>query len=348
VPRDALAESPELLQSGFWAAFKEAHGWTAHPFEVHVEARAGEARFPLLVLTRRIARILRLAYVPFGPTFDPGEGRGEYLSRLAALLRPHLPRRTFLLRFDLPWERTGPPPAGIRKAADDIQPSATVVVDLRPPLEEILAAMKPKTRYNVRLAAKKGVRVEDGAPADMEAWYQLYRETSRRDGIAIHALSYYRGLFEAAAECGKPSPMVTLLLAKADGDLLAGNIVLCWKQTGIYLTGASASAKRNLMPTYALQWEAIQRAKRSGCLVYDLYGIPPRPDPSHPMSGLYQFKTGFSDRILERWGSWDVPLMRLPFAAYAAAERLRMGWYRGLKKRLARRASRAEPVPAPS
>ena len=78
-PLDALDGSPELLQSGYWAAFKSAHGWQAHPFLVTCASAAGKVEFPLLVLTRRIARVFRLAYVPFGPTYDPGPGRGVFL-----------------------------------------------------------------------------------------------------------------------------------------------------------------------------------------------------------------------------------------------------------------------------
>ena len=132
------------------------------------------------------------------------------------------------------------------------------------------------------------------------------------------------------------APAVKLLLARHEGDLLAGNIVLFWRKTGIYLTGASSNEKRNLMPTYALQWEAIRQARAAGCETYDMYGIPPARDPGHSMSGLYQFKTGFSERVLERWGSWDVPTRPLLAAAYGAAEAGRMYWHRTLKKRMRR------------
>jgi lipid II:glycine glycyltransferase (peptidoglycan interpeptide bridge formation enzyme) len=282
--------------------------------------------------------------VPFGPTFDPGTGRAAFLSALARSLRQHLPRGTFLLRFDLPWLRGGESPAGpgLRKAADDIQPPATVIVDLRPAEDEILAAMKPKTRYNVRLAEKRGVMVEAGTAADMDRWYALYRETGDRDRIAIHSLAYYRGLFEAAAAraaAGQLAPTVKLLLAKADGRMLAGNIVLFWRTSAVYLTGASSGEQRNLMPTYALQWAAMRMAKAAGCESYDLYGCPPAADESHPMFGLYQFKTGFSPAVTERWGTWDAPLCRPLYGAYAAAERLRMWWYRVARKRLAGRLS---------
>lgn len=295
------------------------------------------------MLTRRLARAVRLAYVPFGPTFDPGAGRGAFLAGLARALGPQLPRDTFLLRFDLPWARSGEPPVapGLRKAADDIQPAATVIVDLRPDEDLILAAMKPKTRYNVRLAERRGVTVEEGTAADLPRWYELYRETGARDRIAIHDRAYYEGLFATAAaraSAGAAAPAVKLLLARAGGELLAGNIVLFWKKAAVYLTGASSGERRNLMPTYALQWAAMRMAKAAGCESYDLYGCPPAADESHPMFGLFQFKTGFFPTVTERWGTWDAPLVPPVYAAYAAAERLRMWWYRRARKRFGGRA----------
>jgi lipid II:glycine glycyltransferase (peptidoglycan interpeptide bridge formation enzyme) len=371
----ALDESDELLQSGFWGHFKQRHGWRALSLEATVcgppdtppaegipPARGipptqgaptaqDPCRFLLLVLTRRLFRLWTLAYVPFGPVRDPGTARGDFLLSLAAAIRPHLPRNTFLLRYDLPWEKRGEAPdAGavrrVRKAASDIQPPSTVLVDLTPPEERILASMKPKTRYNIRLAERKGVTVARGAPADIDEWYRIYRETSLRDGIAIHEKAYYADLLSACGYGGR-SPAVSLLLAHHGGELLAGNVVIFWRGTAVYLTGASASARRNLMPTYALQWSAMREARGAGCAVYDLYGIPARPDPGHPMFGLYQFKTGFSDRIVERWGTWDVPCRRPAFLLYSLAEAARMAFFRGLRKRGARRrrtAGRAEPA----
>jgi lipid II:glycine glycyltransferase (peptidoglycan interpeptide bridge formation enzyme) len=135
---------------------------------------------------------------------------------------------------------------------------------------------------------------------------------------------------------------VKLLLARHDGELLAGNIVAFWKTRAAYLYGASSGAKRNLMPTYALQWEAIRRAHAAGCLTYDLYGVPPRPDPGHPMFGLYQFKTGFSDKVLERWGTWDFIYRPMLFAPYGVLERARMSYYRVHRKRGRARGRGAE------
>jgi lipid II:glycine glycyltransferase (peptidoglycan interpeptide bridge formation enzyme) len=339
-----LDSSEELLQSGWWGSFKQAHGWRAHPFLVTVASAGGrEMAFGLLVLTRALLRHLMIAYVPFGPIHDPVCERGELLSGLAGALRVHLPRGTLLLRFDLPWEKAGEEPAwagtglAVRKSASDIQPPNTVVVDISGPLDNVLASMKPKTRYNVRLSEKKGVTVQEEGPAGLSAWYAMYRETSQRDRIAIHSLSYYRGLLVDGGSYPGEKPIVTLLTARHEGDLLAGNIYIFWKKRGVYLTGASSNAKRNLMPTYALQWEGMQRAKQAGCVEYDLHGIPPAPDPDHPMFGLYQFKTGFSDRTVQRWGTWDVAYRPLLCTLYRIAEEARLFWFRSVKKRLRRR-----------
>ena len=346
-PLSFLDSSGEMLQSGFWGSFKKAHGWQAHSFSVS----AGSAAFGLLVLTRKLARFFTIAYVPFGPVFDPRTGRGTFLDSLAAALRPRLPRGTLLLRFDLPWSKAGEAPVGegaalrVRKSPSDMQPASTVIVDIARPLDDVLSSLKSKTRYNVRLAEKKGVTVAEGSSDDLDRWYSIYRETARRDRIGIHALSYYRGLFQASRSSPGAAPDVKLLLAWHDGDLLAGNIVAFWKTQAVYLYGASSGVKRNLMPTYALQWDAIKRAHAAGCRTYDLFGVPPLPDPGHAMFGLYQFKTGFSDNVLERWGTWDVSFRPMLAALYGAAERARMFYHRGLRKRL-RARTRAPAAPA--
>jgi lipid II:glycine glycyltransferase (peptidoglycan interpeptide bridge formation enzyme) len=337
VPLSFLDSNEEMLQSGFWGQFKHEHGWQPHSFRVSLTGeRAGS--FGLLVLTRRLARLFSIAYIPFGPVMDPGTGRGDFLSSLARAVRAHLPSRTLFLRFDLPWDKAGEAPYArgpqkVEKAASDMQPASTVLVDIQPQLEQVLGSMKSKTRYNVRLASKKGVSVEEGGPGDFDAWYALYEETARRDRIGFHSRGYYRDLLQESDRYPGAKPAVKLLLARHEGDLLAGNIVTFWKTRAAYLYGASSGEKRNLMPTYALQWEAIRLAREAGCASYDLFGVPPKPDPDHPMFGLYQFKTGFSDRVLERWGTWDAPYRPLLYGMYLKAEAARMSYYRSFKKR---------------
>jgi lipid II:glycine glycyltransferase (peptidoglycan interpeptide bridge formation enzyme) len=252
---------------------------------------------------------------------------------------------------------------------EDIQPPSTVIVDISADPDTLLSRMKSKTRYNVRLASKKGVTVEisppgeDGVPADFDRWYDLYLETAERDRIAVHSRTYYRRQFRVAAELGEAggdglpdvrapgelsgaarkdgahpaaqggAPRLALLLAYHGGELLAGNILAAFGKRGTYLYGASSNRKRNLMPTYALQWAGMEWARGRGCTEYDLFGIPPAEDPDHPMHGLYRFKTGFGGKIIHRPGCWDYPLRRGLYGVFRGAEAARKYYFKRLRKR---------------
>jgi lipid II:glycine glycyltransferase (peptidoglycan interpeptide bridge formation enzyme) len=305
-----------FLQSAMWGRFKARFEWEARAFIV--EWADGGAR-PLLTLSRRIAPGIAMTYIPWGPELPANVVSPNAITELARTLRPLLPRVTFI-RFDPPWfapDAALPQlPAPFKRAAADIQPPDTVLVDLTPPPEDILAAMKPKWRYNIGLAEKHGVAVTQRGEQGIDLFYRLLAETAERDGIAIHSIDYYRALFE---EC----PDLRLYTAEHEGDVLAAIVVLCRGKQATYLYGASANVKRNLMAPYALQWKAMQDAREYGCAVYDLFGIPPNEDPHHPMAGLYRFKTGFGGRIIHRPGSWDYPCKPALYALFSGAERLR-------------------------
>ncbi len=350
-----LDSSPDLLQSGFWGAFRRRFGWQARAFRCSY----GGGQFRLLVLIRRLAPGMDLAYVPHGPQLSqPIVEPERFLLALADALRPHLSRCLFV-RYDLPWAAEGlgnhPEPlessGGLYKAPMDIQPPNTVILDLAVGEEQLLAAMKSKTRYNIRLAAKKGIEISifpsqpgqkgraAGEPDELEAalaeWYRLYRETARRDRITLHSEVYYRTLFSLAGSYGREAPELYLLTARHEEELLAGIIVAVWGDGAWYLYGASSDRKRNLMPSYGLQWRAIQLARERECRFYDLFGIPPSEDPRHPMHGLFRFKTGFGGRVLNRLGCYDVALRPLFYRLYRGAERVRSAYYRRWRKRLA-------------
>jgi lipid II:glycine glycyltransferase (peptidoglycan interpeptide bridge formation enzyme) len=337
--RRQLDANPGLLQSGFWAAFRAELGWQGAAFR----CRAGEELFHLSVLIRPLPGGFRLAYVPHGPVVpEPLGGAGELRVELGRAVEGFLPRCLFL-RYDLPWGREGEgvfPPAfpgrQLVTAPMDIQPPSTVVLDIALPEEAILQGMKPKTRYNIGLAERKGVEVSEGTAEELPAWYALYRETARRDRITLHSEGYYRRLFSLAEEYGPGAPELRLLLARYQGELLGGIIVALRGERAWYLYGASSTSHRNLMFTYALQWRAIRLARERGCTSYDLFGIPPTDDPDHPMHGLWRFKTGFGGRVLNRYGCWDLAFSGPGYRVYRGAEALRGWYYRSLRKRLGR------------
>ncbi|MEL3905906.1 MAG: peptidoglycan bridge formation glycyltransferase FemA/FemB family protein [Treponema sp.] len=363
-----------FLQSRFWAEFKSLHGWQYRRYEVQ---STGEASFLLTVLLRPIAPFGLLAYIPMGPNCLTGKNprlheaakqRGLFLAELAERLIPLLPAEVFLLRFDPPWEAAvkNDKNAGSRedafplipftdtkavfpvmKAISDVQPPDTVRLDLRQSEETLLHDCKPKWRYNIRLAEKKGVQVRrfsgtEAAEHGIPVFYALYRETAVRDGIAIHTEDYYRSLCTLAARTQDSGGGITVSVYAAffEDKPLAAIITLFSASEAVYLYGASSNEHRNLMPAYLLQWTAIIDAKAAGCLSYDFYGIPPADDPAHPMYGLYRFKTGFGGMIVHRVGTLDVPVCLFKYRCYAAAERLRMFWFKTLKKKFRSRCVR--------
>jgi lipid II:glycine glycyltransferase (peptidoglycan interpeptide bridge formation enzyme) len=348
-PTDAsyLDTARPFLQTGWWAAFKARHGWSSLAFRVTWVRPDGEVCFPLSVLLRRMPLGLTLAYGPQGPgepALYTAPGWEDSLEALSLALRPHLPGGTVCLRWDLlSGTRVGagpgtgdedepvtdplPAPLGrpFRKPPADVQPPDTVVVPLADD-ETMLGRMHKKTRYNIRLAEKKGVTVERAGVEALGEWYALYRETAARDKISIHSETYYRDLFSHA-------PDLCLWLARYEGKLLAGNVVLVHGDQAVYLYGASSNEHRNLMAPYALQWAALRDSRDRGAVEYDLFGIPPTDDPAHPMHGLYRFKTGFGGDRIHRHGAWDRVFRPVVWTLWTRLDALRIWYFKVWKKR---------------
>jgi len=317
-------KAASFLQSGFWGSFKAQFGWEAFAFRTvwKTESNKQEEK-TLLVLRRRFAPVFALAYVPWGPELPASVPCQNALEELAKCLKEKLPKDTVFIRFDPPWllDSNGQstiPPSFIRAEAD-IQPPDSVILDLTQPMDIIIENMKPKWRYNYRLALKKGVKVRQADKSEIEIFYTLLEETSKRDKIAIHDLEYYKSLFYVNYD----APDIRVYFAEYEKDTLAGIVTLFRGADAVYLYGASSDNKRNLMPAYALQLKAIEDAKNYGCINYDFFGIPPSTDTAHPMSGLYLFKTGFGGKIIHRPGSWDYPYNNIFYRIFRIIESLR-------------------------
>ena len=310
----------ELLQSGFWGAFRSRFGWL--PLAVSVTG-AGVTGTLLLLCRRTPAGTF--VYCPLGPQAEaPSEESGACLDRVACAVHPLLPTASLAVRFDPPWPEDRW--SGAWRAAPAVQPLSTVIVDLRRPEADLLAAMKPKTRYNVRLAERRGVVVREAGAAGLDNWYRMHRDMARRQGITRHSLHYFRELFAAAATYPGRRPRLLLLIAEYAGEEVAGIVVSLFGRRARYLYGASADRHRHAMPNYSLQWAAMRLAKEAGCDTYDLFGIPRSADPTLPMAGLYRMKTGFGGVIVHRAPAFDAVLNRPRHAAFRAAEKTR-AWY---------------------
>lgn len=331
---DTASPPAHFLQTPLWAAFKEQYGWK--PLFLMVDDAF------VSILVRKIPYLGSIAYVPMGPARWPDSAveQASMLATMGKAVKPFLPADTLVLRCDPPLEKSAGKLPGIKKPVMDIQPPDTVLLDIACTEEDLLAGMKPKWRYNIRLPGKKGVTVSayrgrEALETAFPLFWELYRETAQRDGITIHSENYYRDLLRTALEYPADGA-ITVYVARHESDALAAIIVMQCGTEATYLYGASSGKKRNLMPAYALQWQAICDAKKAGCLTYDFYGIPPSDDPSHPMHGLYRFKTGFGGRIIHRTGSLDVPLRPFRYGLFSVLERLRHLWYKKIRKLFSR------------
>jgi len=188
-------------------------------------------------------------------------------------------------------------------SSDQIQFKNTVLIDLNPSEEELLTHMKQKTRYNIRLAQKKGVVLRVGNQEDFGMLYKMYAETSLRDGFVIRDEGYYQKVWKLFMDSHEPA--CEPLIAEVDNEPVAAIFVFYFVGRAYYVYGMSRNAHREKMPTYLLQWEAMKRAKAKGCKVYDLWGAPDVFDESDSMWGVYRFKEGLGGKVVRTLGAWD-------------------------------------------
>ncbi len=315
------AAGGHLLQSWAWGELKSRFGWRVQ--------RLALGTFCAQVLFRTLpAGLGTIAYVPRGPV--AGWTDEQALRAFVQALRPLIRRkRAFCLKVEPHVEDTPESAArlralGFRPSPQAVQPRRTLVVDLDAKSDEILARMKQKTRYNIRLAGRKGVTVRPGGEDDLPAFYQLMEITAARDGFGIHSQDYY----EAAHRLFVPHNRGRLLLAEHEGQLLSALVVFAFGDTAIYMYGASSDSGRRLMPTYLLQWEAMLWARERGCRTYDLWGVPDEDQEtlegaftkrSDGLWGVYRFKRGFGGRLARTVGPWDLVYAPLRYRLYKAA-----------------------------
>lgn len=202
---------------------------------------------------------------------------------------------------------------GWRYSSDQVQFKNTAQIDLNPAEEELLARMKPKTRYNIRLSEKKGVSLRVGTKKDFPLLYKMYAETSIRDGFVIRDEGYYKTVWELFMT-GEPSkienrkssmPLAEPLIAEVNNEPVAAIFVFYFAGRAYYVYGMSRDIHREKMPAYLLQWEAMKRAKAKGFNVYDLWGAPDVFDESDSMWGVYRFKEGLGGKVIRTLGAWD-------------------------------------------
>ena len=324
---------PHLLQTREWAEAKKPFGWEAH-YKTWHDAN-GKLIAAAQILQRSIHipgtnRNLCMFYVPKGPLLHDWADsslRALVLSDLAEFAKE---KRAFVIKIDpdvnlglgLPdEEHTDPIGSSLVNELRDsrwqfsneqVQMRNTMLIDLNKSEEALLAAMKQKTRYNLRLAERKGVKVRHGNPADFPLLYRMYAETSVRDRFVIRSEEYYREVWDRFFQAG----MLTPLIAEVEGQAVAGLMLFIFGKQSWYLYGMSRDQAREWMPNYLLQWEAIKASQKTGCDTYDLWGAPDEFNKSDPMWGVYRFKLGLGAHEARHIGAWDLPVQPFVYSLY--------------------------------
>ena len=195
---------------------------------------------------------------------------------------------------------------------NQIQFQNTVLINIELNEEEILSRMKQKTRYNIRLAERKGIKIRIASKNEFPLLYRMYAQTAIRDNFTIRSEKYYLDLWQEFSE----KDFCVGLIAEFENFPIAGLMLYFYGERAYYVYGMSLDKHRNLMPTYLLQWEAIRLAKTKGKKIYDLWGAPYVFDESDSMWGVYIFKKGLGGKVIQTLGAWDFPTNRLMYYIY--------------------------------
>lgn len=302
----ANPDGGQILQTKAWGDFKGQSGWQPRRYIYDL----GERQVAIQFLSRSIPLLGELWYSSRGPGVTK-------LGDFAQLVK-QTQAEAFAIMFDPEVVEEEASPSylashGLRLGSDVQLNRATIIVDLKPGEDELLAGFKQKTRYNLRLAERKGVTVEPVAATaeNCRQMFELYRSMMGRTGFFLRSLEYFSGYWQAQAQAGQGQ----LFFARYQDQLLAGAFVTYLGQKAWYKDGGSVRERRELMAPYLLQWEVMRWLKAKGIEQYDLVAVPTKAElsPQHYMYGLYQFKSGFSAEITQYIGTWDLPLKQLKY-----------------------------------
>jgi len=319
----ASQERSQFLQSWNWGEFKKSLGskiWRVAAFE-HQEVIAA-----VQIIKRYLPFKYNYLYVPRGPIFSPDlslEKTKEVFSGFLTWIKKIAKEEnSVFLKIEPPFIKDKAldfEELGFQKA-ETIQPPDTIIMDLERSEEEMLKAMHHKTRYNIRLAQRKGVEVifsED--KNDLNGFCELIRIVNKREGINSFSEEYYKNMFNFFLK----DKAAKLVKGIYKGKVIVMNLVIYYGDTVTYNHGASANECRNVMAPHLVQWETIRRAKAEGYKFYDFRGIAPSDDPEHKWAGLTRFKKGFSREIVHYLGAYDLAFKPFFYQLYLLGKKLK-------------------------
>lgn len=308
-----IASHPKghILQSYEWGEIKAKTGWK--PFYLLIEQ--DDKPIAAITILKRSIPVIKKAifYAPRGPVADiHDEELLKFIWQEIAKLA-HKEGAIFLkLDPDISSEdklfyeilaRQGFKPAEGKEGFEGVQPKYVFRLDISPSKETLFANMHTKTRYNVRLAEKKGVIIKNECTKqDLIAFYDILRVTAERDRFLVRGYKYFEDIWDYLV----PKGYAKLFMAEFEGKPIAGTLAFMLGDKAWYIYGASANEYRNVMPNYLLQWTMIQWAHDNNCTMYDFRGVPGNLTEENPLYGLFKFKKGFNGEYTEFIGEFDL------------------------------------------
>jgi lipid II:glycine glycyltransferase (peptidoglycan interpeptide bridge formation enzyme) len=292
-----------LLQSWHWGTFKQKFGWDVERVAVSSPRKTALAQ----VLFRTRAGV-SIGYLPRGPAW-PDDDRGAFAELWSHIDEIARRRRalTIIVEPDRPLPEAEGEDVRLVPGPEPIQPARTVKIELLDD-QSLIDQMHPKTRYNVRLAKRRGVttRIADQLDSSIGLFYEMLRDTASRNDFEVHSPDYYREFIHAFGDDA------CLAFAEIEGKSVAGAVAAVFGNEAIYMYGASSTQERAHGAAFLLQHELMRWARSRGARYYDLWGIPEYdPDSSVSASGdrlagstgsdrrgLYEFKTRFGGQII--------------------------------------------------
>lgn len=259
-------------------------------------------------------------YAPRGPLFSEKMDIQSQLDKLfAAISEIAKKEQAIFLRID-PYDAPSQAFQNFKFTKHGFQPEHTLILDISKNEDEILAQMKPKGRYNIRLAEKKGVKIhQSSSAADIKSFYQLLSETTARDKFSGHGIDYYESMLQILEKDKK----AVLYLAKYDGEVVAGLIATFFNHTATYYYGVSGNKHRNVMAPYLLHWQVIRDSKARGFKHYDFFGVAPENAQNHPWQGVTEFKTKFGGEAVAYAPAQERPFKKFLYFLYRLYKKFR-------------------------
>lgn len=310
-----------VMQTKEWAKLRESQGWRVHLVE------------DVFVLEKKLPFGFSFLYAPEVDFFTVNFTK--FLPKIQEISKKS---HTIFARVDFINQKNslfGEKIAKILnqnqfiKSFEEIQPEFRQIIDMAGSEERILAKMKPKGRYNIKIAQKHELTIDKNG--DIDEFYKIFIETARRDGFQIRPREYFQKLYEILA----PAGLAEIITIRYNGTAVASGIFTFYDSVASYLYGASLSQYRNTMAPYLMHWEVIREAKYRNCRFYDLLAIAPfgeirnpstssgQANSKHKYSGITRFKEQFGGIKYQTMGSWDLINKPTIYALFKILEQIR-------------------------